>query len=199
MTSVIAHWRGTCPRKEVQLELCKYIEQLAEVSHSFYETSLEIKRFDNKIRGRILLNSNLIKDTLLIQHGVKMEETEEETWGGETELVKWPVLNEANLFGIEFHLYDPRRNPYEDRMSFVFLSHEIPVLNGLIVMVEDKSECAYYRSKTIQNADWFLTNPSIHLRYYLEGWFDYLMGWIKYFFVPDLWYWRYETCRFTTM
>ena len=66
MTSVIAHWRGTCPRKEVQLELCKYIEQLAEVSHSFYETSPEIKRFDNKIRGRILLNPDLIEDTLLI-------------------------------------------------------------------------------------------------------------------------------------
>jgi len=60
--------------------------------------------------------------------------------GRQTELVKWPVLDEANLFGIEFHLYDPRMSPYEDRMSFVFLSHEIPVLNGLMIMVED--QCA---------------------------------------------------------
>lgn len=187
----MAHWGGNCPRRETQLELCKYIEKLAEVSHSFYEISPEIKRFDNnKIRGIILLKPDLIEDTLLIQHGVKMEETEEETWEDKTELVKWPVLSEADLFGIEFHLYDPR-DLYEDRMSFVFLSHEIPVLNGLIVMVEDHNECAYYTSKTIQNADWYLTNPKIHLRYYLERWFDYLMGWIKYFFMPDLWYWRY--------
>jgi hypothetical protein len=98
MPSVIAHWRGTCPRGG-QLELCKYIEQLPEVSHSFYETSPEIKRFDNKIRGRILLNSNLIEERLLIQHGVKMEETEEETWEGKTELVKWPVLNKQIFSG----------------------------------------------------------------------------------------------------
>jgi hypothetical protein len=34
--------------------------------------------------------------------------------------------------------------------------------------------------------------PNIHLRYYLEEWFDSLMGWIKFFFIPNLHFERYE-------
>jgi tetratricopeptide (TPR) repeat protein len=198
MGSVMAHWSGRCPRREDQSELCRHIEQLARASHSFYEKTPEIKKFNNKIKGSILLKPGLVEDALLIQHGVKMKETKEEadTWhkihkGVKTQLIRWPLLDEAHLFGIEFHLYDPRKL-YEDRMSFVFLSHEIPVLNGLIVMAEDHDECKEYYSETIQNLDWYLTTPRIHLRYYLENWFDYLMAWTKYFFIPDLYYWRYS-------
>ncbi|MBS7250206.1 MAG: tetratricopeptide repeat protein [Candidatus Freyarchaeota archaeon] len=190
MGSVIANWKGRCQQKEVQLELCKYIKKLASVSHSYYEVPPEIKWFNNKINGRILICPELVENALLTQQGVKIEETEEEADMLEYIRVKWPVLDEVHLFGIEFHLYDPR-GPYEDRMSFVFTSHEISALNGLLVMVEDHKECQYYDSKTIQQADWYLARPKIHLRYYLENWFDYLMGWIKYFFIPDLWYWRY--------
>jgi len=195
MPSVVAEWRGRCPQRENQLELCRYIWQLARVSHIFYEEYPEIKRFDGKIKGRILLEPGLVEDALLFQYGVRMEEEEADMWdqvikGIKTELVRWPVLDEAHLSGIEFNLYDPR-DGYGGRMSFVFLNHEIPALNGLLVMVKDHEECEYYRSKTIKGADWYLTIPKIDLRYYLEEWFDYLMGWTKYFFIPDLYFWRW--------
>ncbi|MEM2146339.1 MAG: hypothetical protein QW279_13325, partial [Candidatus Jordarchaeaceae archaeon] len=61
MVSVVAHWGGRCPQKENQWELCRYIEQLAKVSHILYEEKPEIKRFDGKIEGRILLSPNLVE------------------------------------------------------------------------------------------------------------------------------------------
>jgi hypothetical protein len=59
-------------------------------------------------------------------------------------------------------------------------------------MAEDHGECQWYYSETIRRADWYLTNPSIHMRYYLEHCFDYFLGWVKYFFIPNLYFWRYE-------
>jgi hypothetical protein len=38
-----------------------------------------------------------------------------------------------------------------------------------------------------------VTCPSLHLRYYLEDWTDQIFAWVKYFFIPDLTYWRWET------
>jgi len=29
------------------------------------------------------------------------------------------------------------------------------------------------------------------MRYYLERWMDALLGSVKYFLIPDLWFWRY--------
>jgi hypothetical protein len=44
----------------------------------------------------------------------------------------------------------------------------------------------------IRAADWYVSAPNIHLRYYLEEWSDFLLSWVKFFFVPDLYYRRYE-------
>jgi hypothetical protein len=45
----------------------------------------------------------------------------------------------------------------------------------------------------VRSADWFVRMPSLHLRYYLEKWSDLFLSWVKFFFVPDLVYHRYET------
>ena len=210
MASVDVAWSGQCPSREVQQDLCRFIEELARCSHSFFaEPPLEceetpeppqIKHWDTSIRGRILVFRDLLEGVSAKQCGIEIVETEEETVDDElrtiTASVRWPLLHEADLYGIEFLLYDPRdwenNGVAEDRMSFVFLAHQSPDLNGRLVMVEDHEECQYYRRETIKEADWYLARPSMTLRYYLEPWFDYFMGWIKYFFMPDLYYWHYD-------
>jgi hypothetical protein len=100
----------------------------------------------------------------------------------------------VHLFGLEFRLYD-WRNLYgdNDRLSFVFASVvDCPELTGVLVYVEDRAECQYYRNSLIRSADWFLTQPRIHLRYYCEDWMDQLLAYVKRFYLPDLWYWRYQ-------
>ena len=37
-----------------------------------------------------------------------------------------------------------------------------------------------------------MSAPNIHLRYYLEDWTDFLLSCVKFFFVPELTYRRYE-------
>jgi hypothetical protein len=102
-------------------------------------------------------------------------------------------LENAVLYGIEFRLYDGRKfYPGDDRISFVFLRmNDCPELDGRIVYVEDKEECKKYYNPMLKGADWYLEKPHIHLRYYCEEWMDMLLAWVKYFYIPDLDYWRY--------
>jgi len=119
--------------------------------------------------------------------------------GGEDGRATQPRLSSGllaravHLFGLEFRLYD-RRDFYggDDRLSFVFASvADCPELTGMLVYVEDRPECQYYKDSLIRSADWFLTRPHIHLRYYCEGWMDQLLAYVKRFYIPDLSYWRY--------
>ena len=48
-------------------------------------------------------------------------------------------------------------------------------------------------SERIKQADFYLAVPHLHLRYYLEDWLDYLIGGMKYYYIENLCYWRYET------
>jgi hypothetical protein len=100
------------------------------------------------------------------------------------------------LKGMAFQLYDPRRlYPGEDVMSFVFIdAPHVPGLHGRLVHPHSREQIVErYEGELIQQADWMLASPSVHLRYYLEDWFDRLMSWIRIFFIPDLLYWRHET------
>lgn len=195
MGSVGVRWSGHCTSREARLGLCKFVDELAKCSHSLFEDFEEppqIKYWDTTINGKILLPDRLLEETTANRCGIKLIETEEEVdYSGTTKLVKWPVLDNVDLYGIEFNLYDPRGGSAGEKMNFVFLLHECPEINGSLVIVEDHDECQYYNSVTIQQADWYLPPPSMRLRYYLENWFDYMMGWTKYFFIPDLFFWRY--------
>ncbi len=93
--------------------------------------------------------------------------------------------------GIDFRLYDYRNlYPSEDRLTFIFFDH--PTFAPLRGILAQADPGRLYGHPTVQAADWFITRPGIHLRYYLEDWFDMFMGWTKAFFIPNLWYWRYE-------
>ena len=63
-------------------------------------------------------------------------------------------------------------------VSFVFVS-AAGLPNGLLVRVLRENERI------------LLLRPEVHLRYSLEKWFDYLLGGIKHFHIPNLDYWRY--------
>ena len=54
-------------------------------------------------------------------------------------------------------------------MSFVFLeSRELPALDGCLAQLENREQCRSYASEVIRAADWYVSAPNIHLRYYLE-------------------------------
>lgn len=104
------------------------------------------------------------------------------------------VASQATVHGIAFDLYDGRGfYPDESRVSFLFASSEdLPELNGQLVEVHDKAVCMASTNADLRQADWYLTRPSIHMRHYLEDWMDVLLGSVKYFLLPDLWFWRYR-------
>ena len=203
MPSVIVSWKGRCLSRTKQSDLCGFISRLAEVSHGLYENPPEVKLFNKRIEGRILLSKSLLpklpSDVLPSEvatiRATSLDFDLHEQFFGYSRANKMYgrsliLARSIQLHGIEFHLYDPRDS--EDRVSFVFISHDtIPALNGKLVMVEDYNECQSYNYKEINQADWLLKTPDITLRYYLEEWFDVFLGWIKYFFIPDLYFWRY--------
>jgi hypothetical protein len=96
------------------------------------------------------------------------------------------------VHGIAFRLYDPRQlYSDEDWLSFVFVdAPDLPELDGQIVHALPCNERAALDDHWFQTADWAFDTPSLHLRYYLEDWFDLLMTWVKIFFISDLEYWR---------
>jgi hypothetical protein len=98
------------------------------------------------------------------------------------------------LRGLDFKLFDPRGlYPGDDRMSFVFLEcPDYPFLDGRLVEIAAAHEGGWggagkNGAKSVQ-----LAYPTIHLRYYLEDWTDCLFSWIKFFFLGDLWWHRWE-------
>jgi len=206
MPSVIVRWSGFCPRCPQRDDLLSRLGTLAALSHS-YLGDTPFRLFDETIEGNIVVSGNLLRadrrPTLK-----RIREAEPDAGAGGIEFrAAGPlqprqgkakedlyVLRTARLRGLEFRLYDGRGlYPDEDRVSFVFVDDpEHPELDGALVIVEDHAECLCYTSEFVQRADWFLTVPNIHLRYYLEEWMDLLLGWVKHFTIPDLWYRRYE-------
>jgi hypothetical protein len=157
------------------------MSDLGALSHSYFKpASPSVKQFNQRIEGDILVSEHLLPSSPL----------DPRLDGGGERLCS---LRSVSLFGVEFRLYDGR-DLYagEDRVSFVFCVDDDPLLDGLMVYVEDHVECLKYRDERIQRADYLLAVPNIHLRYYLETWMDSLMGWVKYHYIEDLRYWRYE-------
>ena len=181
MGSVIATWIGHCAETSERNELCSRMTDLGELSHSFFKPAPPlIKQFDQTLEGDILVSKHLFHSPPSTPKLTRVSE-------------RFFSLSNVSLFGVEFRLYDGR-NLYEedDRMSFVFCVDDDPQLDGIMVYVEERAACREYRDERIQRADYLLGVPHIHLRYYLEDWLDYLMGWVKYHYVENLVYWRDE-------
>jgi hypothetical protein len=94
------------------------------------------------------------------------------------------------LFGVGYPWY-----PGEDRVSFVFLhSPEFLFLDGRVVDVYHRALTpGLIRFDRVHGSDWYARVPEIHLRHYLEQWFDYFLSWVKFFFIHDLHYWRHAS------
>jgi len=215
MGSVIATWKGRCPRRDIQSELLLFLRSLAQRHEArwagvlpprprFLEiitaqreeglpTLPEVRFFDQALTGRILVRSDVATDhRALIKEATRLGFAHEEEDAGATHSLLH--LKRLRARGLDFRLFDPRGlYPGEDRMGFVFLeSDDAPFLNGRLAAVTGKDFCARSRFESIRQADWYIECPYVHLRYYLEAWWDGLMAWIKFFFMPDLWYHRYE-------
>jgi len=211
---VIVSWTGQCRDDLLRRDLCDKLAEIAKVGESFLSGPPLTKRFDQQIGGRVLLSATAVAEEKW-DEAVAAENSPETSAGlahvsSEEDLsLKGPPslvhslrfggpladtilsLRDAALWGIEFRFPNVYyRN--ENRMSFVFLLCPNPALNGLIVQVEDKQQCKQFESGVIRDADWFLQQSSIHLRYHCEEWMDFLLGWIKHFYIPDLRYWRYD-------
>lgn len=210
MPSVDTHWSGQCPDPNIQENLCHKLRTIAELSHSYFKDQEPIKYFDREITGNILIDSSLVGKGLkcnIIKKVVhrytdkrldfKTRKLLAEILGvsskPERKREVFYSINKAYLYGLEFLLFDPRGRDVDDRISFVFLRiDDCDELKGKLVLVENQEECQKYYNKKIQESDWYLTSPRLHLRYFCEKWVDRLMYWVKYFYIPNLHYWRYD-------
>ena len=210
---MIVTWTGQCRDDLLRRDLCDKLAEIAKVSEAFLRGETATKRFDQQIGGKILLAGTALQPEDLnraldaegspetyaglsrvsLSEDVSVDESGRlvhtlKLGGPESSAIF--SLRDAALWGIEFRLPTIYRD--EDRVSFVFLLCANPGLNGTIVQVEDSKQCAQFESEAIRNADWFLHKSSIRLRYRFEEWMDFLLGWIKHFYIRDMDYWRYE-------
>lgn len=181
MPSVIAYWTGQLRDPAEREELCLRLADLGRLSHRFFQGKPpDIKRFDHRIEGDILLSAHLFSSPPSTR---KFTQVTESLYS----------VGSLSLIGFEFRLFDGRDlYPGNDRITVVFCVDDDPEFDGLMVYVEERDECRKYEDERIQQADFYLAVPHIHLRYYLEKWMDDLMGWIKYHYVENPVYWRGE-------
>lgn len=192
MGSVYVTWRGQCADREQQEHLLSYLRRWAERNVARRASPLEdlnalskmlhasraeglpdipdLTVFDQTVEGNILVNADLFEDKERAfeqagQLGLEVERSKDGNF---------IRLQRLTLHGIQFRLYDPRGlYPGEDRMGFVFLqSDESPFLEGALVLVDDHACCQLYSAEVIKQADWHVSLPYVHLRYYLEDWCD---------------------------
>jgi hypothetical protein len=152
-----------------------------------------IETIDHDIAGKILISSFVSPDPEAFlaearQAGLTLIEDPE---------AKAPPLisiESGRLSGLDFKLFDPRGlYPGADRMSFVFLECPAqPLLDGRLVEVATAEDCMASGAASLRGADYYLCAPSVHLRYYLEDWTDCVFSWIKFFFIDDFWWHRWE-------
>jgi hypothetical protein len=215
MSSVIVSWKGRCTSPADQDALLGYFERLAR-SHRRYCADgpgprPEISRllaeqrgegqariplriaFDEDISGRIAVSSDIVEDQAafaadLAGLGVETSRRAE----GFGDRFTFPI-DHLHIRGLDFQIYDPRGlYPREDRMSCVFLrSDDLPLLDGLICKVSGPELCAEITAEELKGTEWYVECPFLHLRYYLEDWLDLVLSWMKFFYVPDLYYFHY--------
>jgi hypothetical protein len=170
----------------------------------------EIEAVEREIAGRIVLNANLLANQaqfareaaqlrlpLLGHVGREVRDLPMLLNISPPDRSLLLRLDAAHIGGVNFRIYDPRRlYPGEDRMSFVFLRCPgAPFLDGSICEAFHRTDCpGPIDFACLPLADWYLRCPKIHLRYYLEEWFDQFLSWVKFFYMPNLEWWRYDDC-----
>ena len=183
MPSVEATWNGKCTNRQIQKDFCQKLLRLSEVSVGKYQ-----EFFGIKVQPTIYGEPGGEED-YLISPGIfggnkppeKIEKVESGVYLG----------RRIGLYGLDFPLYDPRNYtaPFalceSNRISFVFIRSQDPELDGLLVQTFSVNQ----QHSLSSVASTVLGVPVLDLRYYLEQWTGKFLGWVKHFYVPDLYYW----------
>jgi hypothetical protein len=215
MSSVAVVWKGNCREPRTRYRLLGHLRRLAARSDEYLRLRQperprllnvlteqrgetvrarpNIESIDQEISGTILISSFVsdAPEALVAsarEAGLTLVENPE---AKEAALLS---IGRTRLSGIDFKLFDPRGlYPSADRMSFVFLEcPQYPFLDGRLVEIATSEDCAASGTPALSGADLYLCAPSVHLRYYLEDWTDCLFSWIKFFFMSNLWWHRWE-------
>ena len=194
MGSVSVSWEGACRNDQTRSALLTGLERLAEISDAHvnlprisqhYAEDGEgcgilrptlrhpVRYCDTPLEGRVAIGPGLLDD------GKKQSAILH--------------LDDITLTGIVFHLFD-MRELYPTDLPVVFATSEShPRLKGILCEPIPRSR---FNEKAKQgdlaDAAHLLVVPSIHLRYAYETWMDKLLSWMKFFYIPDLAWWRYE-------
>lgn len=183
MPSVEVVWNGRCIDRQGQQELCEHLLQLSDISN---------RKFNAYFGGQV--------------HTVFFNEPEGDikylvtsrVFGSEVPPARIKQVDDGvylceglSLYGVEFPLFDPRNYtpPFDlrtgNRISFVFTRSDEPGLDGRLVQIYPINK----QHRLSGFSEMVLLNPVLDLRYYLEGWMKNFLGWVKHFYMPDLYYW----------
>jgi hypothetical protein len=214
MPSVIVDWKGSCRDPLIRTRLLDYLHRLAVRSDEYLRLSQPQRPFvlkvlgeqrgaalaqrenvevvDQPISGRILVSNWISPNADALAASARKAGLQ--VSGDQTEGHFMIGIEKALLRGLDFKLFDPRGlYPGADRMSFVFLEcPDYPFLDGRLVEVAHADEIEGGEVGKTGTESLYLANPASHLRYYLEDWTDCLFSWVKFFFLGDLWWHRWE-------
>ncbi len=165
MGSVVASWTGRCLDRERQEDLCRRIEPLAVLSHSYLDEAPPIRRYDHALEGTILVSNRIFRDapsrvpTIDEPPDPAVPPFELRVAGRpqapELRLTEAFAVSKAAVFGTAFRLYDGRNlYPGEDEVSLVVATcDELPELTGQLVEVHDRADCLTSGNETVRAAD----------------------------------------------
>lgn len=215
MSSVVVGWTGRCPDPRARARLVAHLNRLAEISDSHLHRSVpefsiiangageprgtrkrpraNIEHVTRAISGQILISSEVVSDQNAFLAATR-EADLPTVDHPEIDRASMTWLQDARLSGIDFRLFNPGQpNPGADRLSFVFLeTPATPFLDGRLVQVDCNDGLQDQEAEIIRSASVYLSGPNLHLHCYLEDWIDLLFSWVKFFFVGDLWWRRFE-------
>jgi hypothetical protein len=213
MASVAVVWKGSCRDPQTRYRLLGYLHRLATRSDEYLRLGqperpailsmlsaqrgenlparANIELIDQPIAAQILVSSCVSPDPQALIESARaaglliVEDAE-----GEGPILI--AIEDCHLRGTNFKLFDPRGlYPGDDRMSFLFL--ECPkyhFLDGRLVEIATAENGPV--SEVLRAGKLYLHSPGIQLRYYLEDWTDCLFSWLKFFFIGDFWWHRWE-------
>ncbi len=205
MGSVVVTWTGRAQDEATRRSLTERIVALAQGHDEFFKERHwephEIKTYDCVL-------PEVLVDASMLPAGLSSSRLTPATPG-------YGAIRDLQVFGVAFSL--PTLYLSNNWVSFVFIVDEDPALNGLLVRFDepaapslavplnfasagsnltriwvttdeerDEANRIFEQSKPV------ITVPQIHLRYAWEKLMDDLLGWVKHFYLPDLYYWRYD-------
>jgi hypothetical protein len=178
--SVVVEWAGRCAEAAAQRDVLGRVEEIANISHGLFGAPPTIRRYDHTLEGSIWIRERAFR--VEPELAARLERVDDE----------YLLVPSACLHGIVFDLYDPR-DLHDTEVGFVFADIGFdPRLTGILVHPKDYRDPEPWQKYSAPGSDWLLDGCHLHMRYLLETWMDGLLGWIKRYYMPDLWYWRYD-------